>query len=178
MLHWYHIGNKAPQITGNSIVYCTAYFSQQQWKHQCSTSLSLYQGIQQLPVDCPLVTSGFPTQRANNAESISMTWSSDKNPSYAVSFLPANGLAMQGAKAMKSTGMALTHWGRVTHICISKLTIIGSDNGLSPGRCQAIIWTNAGILIIGPLRTNFSEILFGVQTFSFRKMHLKMSSAL
>ena len=28
----------------------------------------------------------------------------------------------------------LTHWGRVTHICIGKLTIIGSDNGLLPGR--------------------------------------------
>ena len=45
----------------------------------------------------------------------------------------------------------LTHWGRVTHICIDNLTIIGSDNGLSPGRRQAIIWTNAGILLIGPL---------------------------
>ena len=33
----------------------------------------------------------------------------------------------------------LTHWGRVTHICVSKLAIIGSDNGLSPGRRQAII---------------------------------------
>ena len=44
--------------------------------------------------------------------------------------------------------LALTHWGRVTHICVSKLTIIGSDNGLSPGRRQAIIWVNAGILII------------------------------
>ena len=33
----------------------------------------------------------------------------------------------------------LTHWGWVTHICVSNLTIIGSDNGLSPGRCQAII---------------------------------------
>ena len=43
-------------------------------------------------------------------------------------------------------------------LCISKLTIIGSDNGLSPDRCQVIIWTNAGILLIGPLRTNFSEI--------------------
>ena len=30
--------------------------------------------------------------------------------------------------------------------CISKLTIIGLDNGLSPGRCQAITSTNAGIL--------------------------------
>ena len=40
------------------------------------------------------------------------------------------------------------HWGRVTHICVSKLTIIGSDNGLSPGRRHAIIWTNARILLI------------------------------
>ena len=56
----------------------------------------------------------------------------------------------------------LTHWGRVTHICVNKLTIIGSDNGLSPGRRQAIIWTNAGILLIGPLGTNFSEILIEI----------------
>ena len=71
----------------------------------------------------------------------------------------------------------LTHWGRVTHICVGKLTIIGSDNGLSPERRQAIIWTNAGILLIGPLGTNFSEILIESQTFSLKKMRLKMSSA-
>ena len=71
----------------------------------------------------------------------------------------------------------LTHWGRVTHICVGKLTIIASDNGLSPGRRQAIIWTNAGILLIGPLGTNFSEILVEIHTFSLNKMHLKMSSA-
>ena len=55
-----------------------------------------------------------------------------------------------------------THWGRVTHICVGKLTIIGSDNGLSPGRRQAKIWTNAEILLIGPLGTNFSEILIAL----------------
>ena len=71
----------------------------------------------------------------------------------------------------------LTHWGRVTHICVSKLTIIGSDNGLSPDRRQAIIWTNVGLLLIGPLRTNFSEILIEILTFSFKKMRLKVSSA-
>ena len=71
----------------------------------------------------------------------------------------------------------LTYWGRVTHIRVGKLTIIGSDNGLSPGRRQAIIWTNAGILLIGSLGTNFSEILIATETFSFKKMHLKMSSA-
>ena len=71
----------------------------------------------------------------------------------------------------------LTHWGRVTHICVSKLTIIGSDNGLWPGRRQTIIWTNDGILLIKPLGTNFSEILSEIHTFSFKKMHLKTSSA-
>ena len=71
----------------------------------------------------------------------------------------------------------LTHWGRVTHICVSKLTIIGSDNGLSPGRRQAIIWTNAGILLIRTLATNFSEILGKIHSFSFSEIHLKMSSA-
>ena len=71
----------------------------------------------------------------------------------------------------------LTHWGRVTHIFIRKLTIVGSDNGLSPGRRQAIIWTNVGKLLIGPLGTNFSEISIKIRPFSFKKMHLKMSSA-
>ena len=70
----------------------------------------------------------------------------------------------------------LTHWGRVTHICVSELTIIGSDNGLSPGQRQVIIWTNAGIMLIGALGTNLSEILMEIYTFSFKKMHLKMSS--
>ena len=76
-----------------------------------------------------------------------------------------------------STGLnLLTRWGRVTHICIGNLTIIGPDNGLSPGGRQAIIWTNAGILSIGPLGTNFSEILAEIITFSFKKMYLKVSS--
>ena len=64
----------------------------------------------------------------------------------------------------------------MTHKCISKLTIIGSDNGLSPGRRQAIIWTNAGILLIWPLGTNVSEISIDIQTFSLKKIHFKMSS--
>ena len=56
------------------------------------------------------------------------------------------------------------------------LTIIDSDNGLSPGRRQAIIWTNAGILFISPLGTNFNEMLIKIITFSFMKMRLKVSS--
>ena len=64
----------------------------------------------------------------------------------------------------------------MTHICVSKLTIIGSDNGLTPDRRQAIIWTNVGMLSIGPLGTKLSEILIAIHLFSFKKMHLKMSS--
>ena len=64
----------------------------------------------------------------------------------------------------------------MTHICVSELAISGSDNGLSsPGRRQAIIWNNAGLFLIEPLGTNFSEISIAIQTFSFKKMHLNMS---
>ena len=73
----------------------------------------------------------------------------------------------------RTHGLALTHWGRVKHIRVSKLTTIGSDNGLSPGRRQAIIWSNAGILLNW---TNFREILSEIDTFSFKQMRLKMSS--
>ena len=47
---------------------------------------------------------------------------------------------------------------------------------MAPGRRQAIILTNAGILLIGPLGTNFSGISIEIQTFSFKKMCLKVSS--
>ena len=65
----------------------------------------------------------------------------------------------------------------MTHIFVDKLNIVGSDNGLSPGRHQAIIWTDVGIMLIGLLGTNFSEILSKIHTSLFKKMHLKMSSA-
>ena len=67
-------------------------------------------------------------------------------------------------------------WGWVTHICVSQLITIVSDNGLSPDRRQAIIWNNDGKLLFGPMGRNFREILIESYTFSFKKMHLKMSS--
>ena len=76
----------------------------------------------------------------------------------------------------KHAFVLLTHWGRATHVCVSKFTIIASDNGVSPGRRQAIIWNNAGILSIGLFGTKFREILVEILTFSFRKMRLKVSS--
>ena len=40
-----------------------------------------------------------------------------------------------------------------THALVNK-AIIGSDNGLSPVRRQAIIWNNVGIMLIGTLGKN------------------------
>ena len=77
---------------------------------------------------------------------------------------------------VKNQGRQWTHWGRVTHICVGTNTNIGSDNGLEPTGWQAIIWTNAGILLIGPLGTNFNGILSEIHIFSFKKIHLKMAS--
>ena len=82
---------------------------------------------------------------------------------------------------MKDKGAAdhimLTHWDRMTHMCVSKLTIIGSDNDLSPDRRQAVIYINAGLFLIGPLGANFFEILIEILTFSLKKMRMKVSSA-
>ena len=72
--------------------------------------------------------------------------------------------------------ITLTHWGRVMHICISKLIIIGSENDLEPGRRQPIIWTNAGVLLVRTSETHASEILSKTHKFPFKRMHLKMSS--
>ena len=80
------------------------------------------------------------------------------------------------ALAMRFISLEFTHWGRVIHIFVGKLTNIASVNGLSPSRHQSIIRTNAEIMLIGPLGTNFSEILIEIHPVSFKKMHLKISS--
>ena len=70
--------------------------------------------------------------------------------------------------------LIITLWS--SDICINKLTIIGSDNGLAPVKREAIIWTNDGIMLIGPLGTNLSDILIDTHRVSLKKMHLKLSS--
>ena len=86
-------------------------------------------------------------------------------------------MAFRSIRLIPPIASILTHWGRATHICVSKLIIIASDDGLSPGRRQAIIWNNAEILSIGIFGTKFSEILIEILIFSFKKMRLKVSSA-
>ena len=70
-----------------------------------------------------------------------------------------------------------THWGRAAHVCVSKLTVIGLNNSLSPGRHQYIIKSNDRILVIGPLRTNVGEILIESHKFWFEKIQFYISSA-
>ena len=76
--------------------------------------------------------------------------------------------------------IGLTHWDRVMQTCVGILTNIGSDNGLSPGRRQAIIWSrdisNTGILLMGLIGTNLSETWIQIQIFSLKKIRLTMSS--
>ena len=94
-----------------------------------------------------------------------------------VRILSADTTQRPWALLLMDGGITLTHWGWVMHICVSRLTIIGSDNGLSPGQCQAIIWTNAAIVLIWPVGTNFSEISIKIHIFSFNEMHMNMLSA-
>ena len=79
-----------------------------------------------------------------------------------------------GVKGWRRTGAEpLDHWGRVKHICVSNLTIIGSDNGLSHSRRHYL--NQCRIIVNWTPRKKFSEIL--IKSFSFKKMRLKMSSA-
>ena len=81
-----------------------------------------------------------------------LSWSTRVDFHFLYTYLPSLKQNIRLA-ADKCVYYRLTHWGWVTHICI-----ISSDNGVSPGIRQAIIWSNDGILWIGPLETNFSEI--------------------
>ena len=129
-LHWRHMTVKTFQRNNNFTVYSTPCSSQQQQKHQ-SYALLPFEGIHR--------SAWFHSWC--NAESVST--------SYALS----TGWVLFEASwfsSRKEWWLVLTHWGRVTHIYVSKLTIIDSDNGLSPGRRQAIIWTNADSSSISP----------------------------
>ena len=93
-----------------------------------------------------------------------------------VIILPYPNMLMKRAPNDLAHSGPLTHWGRVTHIWVIKLTIIVSDNGLAPGWRQAIIWINAEMFLIGSMGTNFSKIFIEIYSLSFKKMHLKMPS--
>ena len=170
------MGTIASKITSLAIVYSTVYSGADQRKHQSTASLVFVWGIHRWPVNSPqkwpvtrkcfhLMTSsclrrgprrhgswhtgyvawfivflyhtyhiGLPTLSVRNEIFIKQ---SVKEP------FPA--------KQLQYAFSPLTQWGRVTHICVCNLSIIGSDNRLSPGRHQAITCTNAGIMLTGPL---------------------------
>ena len=128
----------------------------------------MWQKRPQCEKSCMFQSGPAPKVRRNDSEEESMTGTTELVCEVSMVVIAAEGDAQYN--------FYLTHWGRVTHLCVGKQTIIGSDNGLSPEWRQAIILTNAGILLIGPLGTNFSEILIEIQTFSLKKICLKISA--
>ena len=95
-------------------------------------------------------------QRASDAENVSIWW---RHHVHSILIVPVNQYA------------SLTHWGWVTHMCVSNLTIIGSDNGRGAWMAPSHYLDQYGILLIGLLRN-----LITICTLSFKKTHLKMSS--
>ena len=194
------MGEMVSQITDVSIVCPTVCSGVGQRKHQSPASLAFVKGIHRWLVGSshkgPITWKMFPSDDVIMwilCNIIHSQWILKVNFSICISIfciLLAGDLALLGVMASADTVMTdfrfciytepalkvLTHWSQVTHICISKLNIIGSDNGLLRVRHQAITWTNAGTLLTGPLGTNFSEILIEIHIFPFRKMHLKMLS--
>ena len=65
---------------------------------------------------------------------------------------------------------------RVTHICVGDLTIIASDNGLPPGRCQAIIqcWNIVKLTLSNKVQWNVNRNSFiFIQDNAFEKCRLR-----
>ena len=89
-----------------------------------------------------------------------------------LAFLP---FVIRNRKIYENYGWIYVNSLRPSDAYMRKLAIGGSDKSLSPGRHQAIILTNAGILLLWSLGTNFSEILIEIHTVSFKIMYLKMS---
>ena len=69
------------------------------------------------------------------------------------------------------------YWGRMTHLCISKLSLHCFKWWLSPDRRQTVIWTNVDLLLIEHVGTNFREVWIRIQHFLLKKINLKVSSA-
>ena len=125
----------ASQITSLTIVYSTIYSVVEQRKHQSPASLAFVRAIHRWPLSPP--HKGPVTRKIFSLDGVIM-FRGRKNASELLSIYQ----------------LKLIEAELRIYICVGKTTIIGSDNVLSPGRCQAIIWTNDGILLIGTLGTN------------------------
>ena len=134
------MGAVASQITSLTNVYSTVYSGADQSTHQSPASLAFVRGIHRWPENsphkCPVTRKRFPFDDVImiSNNSTSTCWNKHS-----------------------------THWGRVTHICVGKLSIIGSDNGLSPGRRQAITRQMAAIF-----QTTFSNACSWIKMYWFR----------
>ena len=147
------MGAIASQNTSLTIVYATVNSDADKKTHQSSVSLAFVWGVHRGPVNSP---HKWPvTRKMFPFDDVIMGW-------------------VNHTMLLSASEATLIHWGRVRHICASKITIIGSSNGLSHGRCQAIFRTIDGILLVDNFGTKFCEILIGIYIFSFRKIYDKL----
>ena len=182
----------ASQITSLTIVYSTVYSDADQRKHVSSVSLAFLRGIRRGPVNSPhnwpVTRKMFPFDDVIMPECIAAhvkrkkTFVCDGKPiipkliKYGNFISP---LKMGDFKNVKTAGAlnrlvnSLRPSNAYIYIYNMYITIIGSDNGFPLGRHQAIIWINAGILLIRSSGANYSEILIKIYIFLLKKMHLK-----
>ena len=98
-------------------------------------------------------TGEFPAQMASNAVNVSIWW---RHHRILLSAPPGQG------------------W----HIFVRiEVIVFSSEDGLSPFGRQFDILINAGLFSIGPIGTNFGDILLGIHNISSKKMYLRKASA-
>ena len=139
----------ASQITYVWLVYLTVCSGADEWKHRSSGSLAFVRGIHRGPVP----HKGAVTRKT----------------------FPLDDVIVRRERPNR-------YWHRwhLVAFCCGLLMIIEAEwriySKLTAIGIWTIIWTNAGIVLIEPFGTNFSQILIEVYTFSARKMHFKTSS--
>ena len=153
-------GANASQITSLTVVYSTVYSGADQRKHKSSASLAFVRGIHRRSVNSPhkwpVTRKMFPFDDVTMNIYCIYTW-------------------MRIKRMRKGKWEVNPSPPSAAYMC--QRSSIGSGNGLSPVRRQAITWTNTDLLSIAPLGTNFNEIRIKIQNFLFKKMRFETPSA-
>ena len=181
------MGTMVSQIKSLTIVYSTVYSNADRRKHQSSASLAFVRGIHwwlvNSPHKWPVTWKKFPF------DDVFMLWHMNMNATQTYTG-SGNGLVPSGNiylwkitlnfkfKPILIGTNELTHLPPVFHICITELGQHWFRWWLVAYSAPShYLFTSAGLLLIGHLGTNFSEIVIKIQNFSFMKMLLKILSA-
>ena len=160
-----------PNVFHNKLM-CSSSLKQDKNLHDDIVSAKCKQGSHRLVLKIFSYISRKKSQTSMRILNITKRRETECNSYCLLTLEPTLGVFM---KIKSSYLICLTHWGRVMHICFSKkktfvqimaFCLIGASHYLN--QC----WN----IVIGPVGTNFSEILIGIHILSFKKMYLKMLS--